>query len=575
MNLPQIRAASPVSNPRQTSASAIEAGAAASAFADIAGAASDLRDRLQPELDRLAEERGARAADQAFEDREDENALPEVTRRRIWSRQDAVYNQALEAGVMARAQMDLEREAARLIQDHEYDPDGHETASVDFRNQYLGSGDGANFPAGMALRIEEMFDQRLTSDGLRIGLATRERQVREDQDSLERRLQQIRAAMSTGIVADPAFVNSDEFARLQGDAINVARILADNPAFGWSDERAAQALDEIANAGQEAVLYAEVDAQFAEGGELAARAFIEDQLANIELTNEARIGMRSRLQQRVNAAIGIENNRRAARNLAREEERLRNQEAGNDWEARALSIVLGGGRLTPEMIQEAPQHVASGALSPGQVNSLVNLPDQTDITEDPVTIVGQYDLARSGVSRDVVASTTRDLVTSGEMRISTREAILNEWEQHNSERMRSSLDTVQAFFSQNALFDFDSNLPILENSARRDLLDWSELNPDATRSQLEDQAVRLSIQRGRQVPPPPLPSLPPAPDPRTDGARAQEWREEAELAIESRMADGQLSEAEYNSLYRNLEHYMAWHRYQVMLNTTQVNNAGE
>lgn len=566
--LPDIRPAAKVQG-RGVSASAIEAEARAGAFGSLANAAGELRQQLQPMMDQQAEEAGAQAARDAFENRDDPSALPNIERRRVWSRSDAVYNQALEAGFVARAQGDLEAAAARLREEHAFDPEGYESASASFLEEYMGQAVEQDIPLTLSQQIELEAQRRFTREGASIAAAARERDIAESQDALERRLTHLQSRLSTGIAQDSSFTESEEFDEIQADMQNVVSILVDNPAYGWSSERGAEVLDSLANGARESVLYNEVDRIYSQQGEVAAAEFIEEQVNTLELTNEARIGLRSRLHGRVN--LGRARDAAIARAESQRDEAARQaaDDAGSAWEAEMIRRHIAGEPIEPELVAEGYALVGAGGLTAARFDAQYRVPSPGEVNEDPAEVAAHYDMARSGESREAIEQATLRLVRERRMDYSTRESILSVWDTHNDERVSSGLDSIRAFFSQSEFADFDNNLPIQEDDVRRSLLEWAEANPDATRIDIEREAVRLSVQRGRSVPAPLASWMQAAP---THNSSPEQFRQWVSAAEEQAVLEAGEDVAQLRAALDDLERYQAWWQYQNSLTRAEASN---
>ena len=102
--LPQIQQRSIVQATPSVAATG-GADAATSLFSTLAQSSVRLRQDLQPYLDQQTRDRAAGDVLEALENRDDSGLALDVPTRRVLTRQDAIYNQVVSAGVVATARV--------------------------------------------------------------------------------------------------------------------------------------------------------------------------------------------------------------------------------------------------------------------------------------------------------------------------------------------------------------------------------------------------------------------------------------------------------------------------------------
>lgn len=560
--LPQIAPSGLTSGANLQRSAGIEGRAAAQAFRALSEAAGEMRQQLQPILEQRTQDQAAEDVAEAFENREDENSLPNIERRRVWSRVDAVYNNAVEAGMVARAQVDLEEAAIRMREEHRFDPDGYEQASNAFIRQYLGEdADEPTFSPAMSQQIELAARQRFNRDGAVISDQARQRDIAEAQESLELRLAQLSEEQSTGISEFGAdFTVTPEYAETQGEIQGVISQLVEHPGFGWSAERGAQALEAFVVDGRESLLEHEVRSVFANDGYEAAINFIQESTAEIEMDNSARTGMRGRLTGIVNAQVTMENVAAGARRDAETALEDQRKAAADRWEAAMLSMRVGGVLPPEEMVQAGLRHVANGSLTRADFEAVFTVNDPAETDERHTEIAALMDLARNpATSREELNGAMAEAMRVNRLTWETRERILGEFDTARDDRVRVPEDYLRAFYSQ-GMFDRYANVDVMKEEAVIELRRWLEANPEATRVDAMAYARSLAEQHSREIPAPLLGlGIPAYRQDRYDDLEA--WYRDALMSVEDQYGDDPDSQDE---AYERIEAYAEWQRAQLV-----------
>lgn len=551
---------------------------AASAFSSLAQGARDLRRELQPLLDDRARKK-AREDYQAAADEADDDAPISPALRRVISRQDAIYNQTVQELAHARTMNAAERTLADLRREHAYEPQAFRQAAVEWRNTYLRGVQSAYRP-----ELENALTGYIDDLELQVSDERRANDTREAQQALELRLENINARITSGIAEQGGdFVSTEQFAELQTEAQDVISVLVEGPQYEWSSERGARALDDVANAGREALVYHEADAVLRTQGEAAALGFVEDYLETQELSPNDRIATRSRLIGHINNTV----RRRDLIDAQREAEADARKEAA-EGEARQLQnaitrAVAEGRPVDPTQVDTLQRYSDAGLLTGSEFRVTVNAINADPNAEpDQSVLASFYDEARDlSVSVDELRTATLDAVGAGNITAAQRERILGEAEDLREAGMERGVDVIQATFAR-GLMDFNqAELATAEDAALNDLREWRRNNPDAPDYELRAQAVRFAAIRGREIPPPPVPQVSGAglpPRPRDGIAAFSEWQDAAQQRVDDVLAEGSgASETEVRAamdMQRRLDAYAEWHRQRINYEES-LTNGGE
>lgn len=552
-------------------AAGIGARAQASLFSEIAQSAAQLRSQLQPILDQQAEERANRDVEQAFAQRpEGDNTLPDLDLRRAWTQQDQVYNNAVTAGALARAGVDMEAEATRLRELFPYDPAGFENAYSQFVSGYV-----ENAPINIGAQIELSMMQTFSREQARIAERTRVAAINEQEEALTLRMAHLDEQMRSGIENDGiGFVDSEaggDIARQYADIVN---ILVDNPAFGHSAEWGADQLDTFGTRAREGVLTEAVRNIYDSGGPVAALEFIDEQVRSLDVSPEEAISIRSRLTGELQTLQTIDSSRRAEQNRQDELSRERLEDLGNDWFARAIEARTAGQPLPEEMIRELPDLVRVGAVSQSEAQQWTQAAGGS-ITENDELAISLHNMARDGTP----AERLRELMNPHVGRDLTTETylgVLSATERYSDERFSAGRDVITAAFGQAAFdFAFDNSQAVLEQTAISELDAWLEANPEANRFDARRQATLIAIRLGREVgsPPPPRGG---APDVTATQETFENWYNDG-LDYVIRQDDAGLwaSDGAREEYSNRLENYRQWWAFQNGLSQMErsLNNA--
>ncbi len=570
MPLPDIQRRALTGNP----GSIADTGAAeaqSSLFSGIAQASRQFRARLQPELNRQAREQAAEDVLEAAKNREDGSRVPEVPLKRAFSQQAQVYNQVATTGVLATAKADYAEEVRRLRAEYEFDPDGFNEASEKF---IAGYSEGLDLPGDLLLSLETEANQMFSAEGARIEANARARQTRETQDALQRRLGQVQAEMTTTLENEGAVsVFTDEYKRLEQEAIDLVSILADNPAYGWSDEQAAEALDAISNQSQEVVAIQMMQATFYKDGAAAAIGYIDKAINGMVLDQQERIGARSRMQSELAILMQLQGLEEAERKAAHDQEVEKLEIAARGFEADLLQRMSQQEKPTDQDISTMNFLVRAGAMKPARMNTYVNamLSDETTPSDEVYQGV-LFDFAREpGVTREEIEIATIDAVGSGSITAAERESILRAYDQFNDDRYKAGQNVIDGMFSTGFMDIDTAEVKAQKALAESELADFFQRNPEATNSQLEQKARQLAVEYGRRIPAPPVPDIPGAPpaqfiDPQNIGA----WAEEARLSALEALEANNYSPDDFTRAMDMIDRREAWQRDQMRLQQESV-----
>lgn len=535
-----------------------------SAFSSLAAASREMRSRLQPMLDdrarRQAREDYQEAADAAGEADPIDPAL-----RRVISRQDQIYNQTVQELTHARTMNQAERSLAELRREHAFQPERFGEAARAWRDRYMRGVQSAAKP-----ELELALNGYIDDLELQVMDERRANDTAEAQQALELRLESINGRLTSMIAEQgPDAVTTAAFAEAQAEAQDVISILVDGPQYEWSPERGAEALDAVADAGREAVIFHEADAVLRTEGEAAALGFIEDFLAGQDMAPNERIAARSRLVGHINNTV----RRRdliAAEQARAEAARRKAAEA----EARRLlnSVTRAraeGDAVDPLEVDRLQTYADAGLITEGQFRVTVNaINADPDIEPDQATVATFFDLARDlGTPVDELESLTLQSVAAGRITAAQREQVLNQANALREAGMERGVEVIQAAFERGWADAAASRqaLAIAEEAALNDLIEWRRSNPDAQGYEVRQQAGRFAALRGREMPPPSAPLIDAAGTPPriNEGAQAfAAWKDRAEREIEDLILepDAPLDQQQQAVRLQNeLDAYEAWH----------------
>lgn len=477
-------------------------------FGALAQSSSQMRSQLQPYLDQQTRDRAARDVREAIEDRDDTDLALDVPTRRVLTRQDEIYNQVVTAGVVAQSQADFFDEVNKLKEEYKFDPTGYAAAAEEFVEGYTSGLTERELSMETVLGLETSAREVFAREGARLEDQARQIQVKETQDQMERRLSQLSAQLATGIERDhTTFIGSDEFADIQKEFDNIINTLVDNPLYGWSAERGAEALDDFMNGGTELLMVQGMEAEYHENGAAAALGFIDESVNRMTLDTQERIGARSRLSNRLSilqqmTALEQKEAKEAAELLTKEGE-----QAALDYEADMLGKLSQGIRPTAADVQTGQLFVRAGYLKPARLNVYVNAKTSDQLNgREQGALFGAIQYARDfATTREDLDSLTQNLLTTEAIGIDEISKVEREWEDSQDARLKAGTDLLDSFFQKSWMDIGGFGAAAAANSeARIDLRNWVDQNPESTPAQVQSQARKIADAYARNQPPPPM-----------------------------------------------------------------------
>jgi len=540
-----------------------QATATRSLFSGLADAAKGMRRQLQPMLDQQAEQQASEDIIEATRAREDGRTAIDVPLRRTLTRQDQVYNGVVQAGVMATAKADYADEITRLSKEFEFDPLGYQKAADGFIEGYASKLGERDFDLSTMLALEQDARNSFAAEGARIETNTRNLQTRETQDALERRFAQISAEVATLLERDgldAAF--GESYTKLEDEAVDITELLVDNPVYGWSGEKGAEALDGLMNQSTEILATQGLEAEYYRegGGAIAALKFIDGAVDSMVLDQGERIGARSRLQQRLSILQQMTALEDAELRAQGEERDVALETASLAFEAELLQRMGSGERPSQRDIGRGRLLVEAGALKPARLSVYVNAATSTDSTQnDEIVLASLFDYARTpGVTRDDVEQVTIEAMGNVKVTASERERVLRAYDQQTDDRLDVGTDMLNGYFAT-GFMDIDSGaVKSAKAAADLELQNWFENNPEATSEQMASRAKRLAVEAGRRMPRPPMPQIPGHRSPPVVSIENVEtWANQARLGAFEALQD---DPAEFNRVMRQIDEQEAWIR---------------
>jgi hypothetical protein len=581
MPLPQIQDRPLATTGGFTQTAGAGEAAQANLFAGLAEGAMALRKTLQPMLDEAARQQAARDVRDIARARENGETAADTPLRRVLTQQDQVYNQTARAGTAAIAKNDFDAAARQMEMEFEFDPQGFEQASSAFLQKYSESLD-----TDMVMQLQLETEAQGLFDTTRSGIEARQRQAvtKEAQQALEARLDNLQAKRDTLIEQEGAgAVLSPEWENLILESENVIGILTANPAYGWSEERAAQALDGIANAGQELIGKQEIAGIYYKpadqgGGVVGAMGHIDKVVDRMDLTDAERIGMRSRLQGELNWLVAKD----AAVAKADKDAEKALKEAGEknaaQYEALLLEGMAAGEPPSLDQISNLRAFVEAGWMKPSRMQVFVNAATSTSPTQyDEVTLALMFDSANDpDMTREDIEQLTLSAMANPESNISAsdRQRVLAEFDKVTEKRYKVGSETLEGYFAS-GFMDVDSAaVRAARTRASEELRDWAEEHPDYTRRQIEDKAKSLAVEAGRRMPRPPKPAIPNYSHPVDLSAdNLDQWSKSARVALLDAFENGGVDESEFARQDAMIDEYVAWQNMQTRLAQEAVRDA--
>jgi len=521
VGLPTVRTVGPT---RQSNVSGgAGARAMADAFGDMADAASSIRQQLQPRFDERARQQGQEAAQEAA------TAGNEPEFRDVWSREDAVYNNALEAGYMANFQVEAADRIDQISRDNPLDPDAIRVAGEEWLAE-IGRSESRLTPS-MSLEVRSRLNRAV--GGAAQDLADSE--LVEAQQSLELRLTQIEREQQTLLENDPQAPLDEEYAALTEQAQSVIETLVANPAFGWSQERGAQQLDSLARGSEEVLAFHQIDAALGEDMDVPAAIDVIDRIVDAQgLSTQERIAMTARmrghLQGRQVRHEAAERRETDAEEAQEEIGRQNALAAYADIRRRAVT-----GEATDADLDVLDGFLTQDFLTTGEFNAALNAitaPRGTD--RDPGAETALRAAVRDmSIPDEDFERMAFEAARGGAILPATYTTLVEAREARRDGLLRHGVDHIESRFSQGQ-FNFNGDLAAAEESATNDLRDWYERalqsdEPPPTRADVREESSRIATQYGQQIP---LPGIPRgvAPAPRFVGGEVsiRDWSDQAQ-----------------------------------------------
>lgn len=529
MRLPQVQR-----NTIQTQPSVAATGsadAATSLFSTLAQSSQRLRQDLQPYLDQQTRDQAASDVLTAQENRDDSGLALDVPTRRVLTRQDQIYNQVVSAGVIATSRADFADEIKRLSETHRFDPEGYSSAADEYIEGYTSGLEKRDLSMEMVLELETSARQSFAQEGARIEAQAREAQVKETQDSMERRLSQVSAEMATLIENDGlGGVTSTSFADLEKEASDIVDILVDNPLYGWSAEQGAEAIDALMNQGTELLQVQGMEQVYYEDGALAALKFIDESVNRMTLDQGERIGARSRLQGRLSILqqmTALEEDEKEAESDAIKEQA---EASANAFEAELLTRMSEGEKPNRIDMMRLNAFVTAGIIKPARMGVYVNAKTSTDSTPSgELQQLALIEYARSGVDRQDVVDQAVNLMSDGEVGLEAYNSALSAWEESQDDTLRQGEEIIDGLFAASWMDRAFGGVQAKKAEALSDLRNWKSQHPDATIQDVRNRARIIGQEYQREAPEPPLPVMPGfAHDPFLTVDTVENWFERAE-----------------------------------------------
>jgi len=482
-----------------------EAAAATSLFTGLAESSSRMRQQLQPYLDQQTRDRAARDVRSAIDGRDDAGLALDVPTRRVLTRQDAIYNDVVSAGVIAQSQADFQDEVNRLAENHRFDPKGFAGAADDFVEGYTSALAERELSMEMVLSLETSARQTFAQEGARVEAQTREVQVKETQDAMERRLSQLSAQLATGIERDAGvFVGSTQFAGLQKEYDDIINTLVDNPLYGWSPEQGAEAIDDFMNGGTELLMVQGMEAEFFKNGDAAALKFIDEGVNRMTLDAQERIGSRSRLTNRLSVLQQMSALEQQEKKDEQDALEAAGEQASLNYESAMLGKLSGQERPTRTDIAQGQLLVQAGYLKPARLNVYINAKTSDNLTgREEGALFGAIQYARDvATTQEELDSIIQDMLATETIGIDEISKIEDEWQDTQDDRLSAGTDLLDAFFQKSWMDSAFGDSQAKNAEARISLREWVSQNPESTVQQVEVHARRIADSFARTAPPP-------------------------------------------------------------------------
>lgn len=551
-----------------------------SLFGSLADAARGLRRRLQPALDNQARDMAAEDVVRAAEAREAGTTMVNVPERFTLTQQDEIYNQVVRSGVAAEALNDFATKARELEEKYQFDPEGFDAEATKFQDDYTGLQDADTF---LVTEIDREARKLFGDTKARIDARTRQAQLTEKQQAMELRLSHISGQMATLIEEQgPGAVYESDYIKLQEDAINVVSDLVNNPAFGWSDERGAEALDGLANQQQELTEIKVMESIYRtpgkDGGTVKAMEYIDTAVNRMQLDQGERIGARSRMQQR----LAWLQQKDALEEKAKEDNAKALKAAGEaaalQYEADLLSRMGRGDKPSTKDIDTMAGLVAAGWMEPSRMSTYVNAATSTAPTRsDEIVLASLFDYARQpGVTQEEIQRVTIQAMSDVTLTASDRERVLEAYNDAQDARAAPGLAMLEGSFASGFMDVDTASVKSAKARAESEFMAWLRQNPDATPFQAEQKAKSLAVEAGRRMPRPPMPSIPRFGNPPVVTLEnVDKWAVDARIAAADALDTNSIDPGEFTRVMTMIDEQVAWQKEQARLMQETTVNADQ
>jgi len=454
--------------------SAAAARAMSSSFDSIRRAAQQVNEILEPALVERARQQGREAAESG-----------EVDRRTVLNAEDAAFNAAAEARLLAKARMDADRAAIRLSTDHAADPEGFEKAASDFVNEYV-----SGAPLDFNVEIQDMLDARMNAGLLTVSREQKRVTAEEAKLAILQQRQNVMGQIETLVdTAGDGAIGGEEYESLVDEVLALNDQLVDNPVIPYTEEQGQAFLRDFELRVSGSVMEQDIAGVFNEKGVSAAldRA---DELArdeSLQISSDARQDLHNRLRTRVRELSEIENARWAEerRAEARAAAQIEQIEAAAAEEMQVLALQ---DQLTAEWLIENRGRLSATALSAGRQIVSSDGGDGDDL------VFAQFSSrARRG---EEIESEALQAVAQGLISGSQFSTLMNTAESAQSDTLQAGVDLIDAGFAQSPLAGFSTVFESKRAEAEAALFDWFEENPEAEREDVRDQARSIARRFG-------------------------------------------------------------------------------
>jgi hypothetical protein len=543
------------------------AAATASLFSGLAQSSRRLRQQLQPMLDQQAENQALEDVRDAAEARENGRTAVNVPARFALSRQAQVYNQVVEAGVLATSKSDIQDAINEARDKHRYDPEAFRAELDEYLEGYTSGLGKRKLDIRTLTAIEASAKATFAAEEGRITETVRVMQSKETQDALERRMSQVNAEVATLLERDGLnAVNSDEYAQLESEFVDMIDILVENPIYGWSAERGAEAVDGLLNSATEIVAGQGLEAVYHKDGAAAALKYIDGAVNGMTLDQQERIGARSRLSQNLSVLQQMTALERAEAKANNDETIEKLEQGARSFEADVLLRLGQGQKPTQSDLRRMAMYVEAGALKPTRMQTYVNAATSEEPSfADEQSVATFFDMARTpGTPREELEQLTLNEIGNGTLTWSARERILDEHDSYSDEQFTAGVDVIDGFF-EIGIMDFNrGEVRAQKGEAVIELQEWYRQNPDATKAAVRQRARQISLELGRRAPRPPMPMLAGAdPIDQPDQNNYEQWKEEAMLAAADLYSDDpEALNRNIRIINRQVEYWKNRQRYQ-------------